>query len=120
MNSENLQPPWKPGESGNPKGRPPGKSFKDVLAYLLDRKVGKELQTDVDVAFEAEYGRPMTHRESTAWQQVVKANAGDTRAFMALADRAEGKPAQPIESSGNVTLVVSEKFRPKKPEGDDG
>lgn len=110
---------FKEGNPGGP-GRPPGKSFKAVLAYLLDRKLDKALQADVDAAFEAEYGRPMTHRESVAWRQVVKANDGDTRAFIALTDRAEGKPSQPVETSGNVTLIVPEWALPKKPTNNGG
>jgi len=35
-NEQNLRPPWKKGESGNPKGRPKKKSVEDYVEALLD------------------------------------------------------------------------------------
>lgn len=32
----NLRPPWKPGQSGNPKGRPKGRRLTDILREALD------------------------------------------------------------------------------------
>jgi len=33
---ENLRPPWRPGETGNPKGRPPSKPMKAALDAAAD------------------------------------------------------------------------------------
>jgi hypothetical protein len=33
----NLRPPWKPGQSGNPKGRPPKGDPRDPLSYAIMR-----------------------------------------------------------------------------------
>lgn len=35
-NTENLRPPWKPGQSGNPGGRPKGQSLTKILRDILD------------------------------------------------------------------------------------
>jgi len=35
---KNLKPRWKPGQSGNPAGRPPGKTWKQVLSELGEAK----------------------------------------------------------------------------------
>lgn len=40
-NPENLRPPWKPGESGNPKGRPKGRSITDRLRQIVEQDDGK-------------------------------------------------------------------------------
>jgi hypothetical protein len=32
---ENLRPPWKPGQSGNPKGRLPGRSFEELVGDAM-------------------------------------------------------------------------------------
>lgn len=43
-NNENLCPPWKKGESGNPNGRPRNRVKKDWLPKLFGRKRAKELK----------------------------------------------------------------------------
>jgi hypothetical protein len=41
-NPQNLRPPWKPGETGNPRGRPPRNRQIDDLLELLDETAGAE------------------------------------------------------------------------------
>lgn len=42
MNNQNLMPPWKPGQSGNPKGRPKNRVPKQ-LAVLFSQKTAKKM-----------------------------------------------------------------------------
>lgn len=37
-NPQNLRPPWKPGQSGNPGGRPKGRSCTAILNRILDEE----------------------------------------------------------------------------------
>jgi len=44
----NLRPPWKPGESGNPKGSKPRRKVEDVVLQLLDVEIDEEGTQRVD------------------------------------------------------------------------
>ena len=74
---QNLKP-FKPGQSGNPGGRP-----KKDLASIIASEVFAE------------------NPESIKAGLVKKLQHGDPAAFKALADRAFGRPPQPVEHSGN-------------------
>ena len=90
---DNLKPAQE-GEVRNPKGRPKGsKSSATIIKKWLK---AKEEGTD-----------PITKKKKKLSQldiiilkQLVKARKGDTKAFVALLDRAEGKPKQLNEHSG--------------------
>ena len=72
---------FKPGQSGNPGGRPKqGWSWGDLLQKALE--------------LEAKDGRPQ--KEHVAEMMVKKAMTGDARAFEVIADRMEGKPRQNV------------------------
>lgn len=80
---------WKPGQSGNPGGRPKWKPLTQALQELIDE-------------------RPELMRE-LAKSLVVKAGKGDVSAFNTIFDRLEGKVAQSIGGSteiGPVKLIV--------------
>lgn len=69
---ENLRP-WKPGQSGNPSGRPKTKQVRDALQKLID-------ELGLEPAVRAIY---------------TKACEGDVGAFKEVADRLDGKVTQP-------------------------
>jgi len=82
-NTQNLKPAWKPGQSGNVKGRPKKKlCLTDVL---------REYSTAKDA----------TDGETRLYRLVVKvwemALSGDMAAINFIADRLEGKPRQALE-----------------------
>ena len=81
----NLRPFVK-GQSGNPKGRP----VKPLSDKLLDKLVRKR------------------HAEASAIAQAIidKAKTGDVAAFVAIADRVEGKPVQRVEGEQSITITV--------------
>jgi CO/xanthine dehydrogenase Mo-binding subunit len=74
--SGNLKP-WKPGQSGNPGGRP-----KRDLAAEIARAIFEENSEAITSALAAELKK------------------GNAKVFAALADRAYGKPRQQIEWMG--------------------
>lgn len=102
---------WKPGQSGNPKGRPKRRTITEELCKLLDQpdETGKQ-----------------------GWQQVAElllrlAKEGDRAMLKDLVDRTDGKPKQTVELGGiedqplGITIVRPEKNgsdgRDDKPNG---
>lgn len=89
-NPENLMPPWKPGESGNPKGLPKGtKWLKTRLRELLEHGgLG-------DKVLEA---------------LIKKAQKGDVLAIREILDRIDGKVSQEVEQktehTGGITIKI--------------
>jgi len=77
---------WKPGQSGNPAGRP--KSITISEAYR--RELAKLDPDD-------KHGR--TFAEVLAEQIIIKAKGGDVQAVRELTDRTEGKPRQTVTLS---------------------
>jgi hypothetical protein len=77
----NLRPPFKPGQSGNPGGRPKRRLIDEALTELL-------LTEDSKIA------------EAIARALVRKAKRGDLRAIQLTAERVQGKPKQAMELSG--------------------
>lgn len=73
-----------PGQSGNPGGRPKKKPFTDALLQILSEK-------------------PSEAKEVVQGLLNI-AKAGDSSAFKALADRAEGKVLQGIRMEGELGL----------------
>jgi hypothetical protein len=55
-NLQNLKPPWKKGQSGNPKGRPPGKSYSGLLRYVSTRDKLAIVQKMVELAMRGNIG----------------------------------------------------------------
>ena len=73
--------PFKPGRSGNPKGRPKKeKCIPDIL-----NKLG-------DIIVKTEEGNKITQRELILLQVYGKALGGDQWSIQFIADRTEGKP----------------------------
>ena len=78
---------FKPGQSGNPGGRPKKSPLADACRELLNNPVPEDPS-----------GR--TYAEAIAEQLAERALAGDIRAVREIADRAEGKTRMPMELSG--------------------
>lgn len=101
MGKENNRPPdpkpenlFKPGQSGNPKGRPKG--IKDIRCQIRDIMTRTTIIKD-----------PITGKEKKVKisqvlinAQISKAIKGDTKAFAAIVDRLEGKPVQQLQHTG--------------------
>ena len=88
--SSNLRP-WRKGQSGNPKGRPPLPDIREALADVLAEPVA---------------GTPSLYAVLRALRD--RAVAGDVRAAEVLLDRCFGKPTQrtDVTTHGESLRVV--------------
>ena len=90
----NLKAPWKPGQSGNPKGRPPDKERKAIthaLRELLESGVDKQ-----DLA---------KQMAQVAYTQAI---GGDFRFWNAIVERLDGKVADQVQSEQAHIVVTYE------------
>jgi hypothetical protein len=103
-NEENLIP-FKPGQSGNPKGRPKGaKSRSTVIKRWLEAMdKGKNPMTG-----EVE---EMSVEDKMTLALIGKALKGDTQAYKALMDSAYGQPKQEIENTGQSEVITRIKWK---------
>ena len=92
---ENLSP-WKPGQSGNPGGRPKNRPISDELERLL--------------AQEAPNSSGKTWAVVIAEALLRKARKGDARAIAELANRVEGKPHQSLAVDVDANLGLAERI----------
>lgn len=74
---------WKPGVSGNPSGRPASQTLSKACRFILSEIVPGM--------------NGVTYAEAIARRLADKALEGDVRAAAELAERAEGRPSQPID-----------------------
>ncbi len=87
---ENLKPPWKAGQSGNPKGRPATKPFKTALLKAVNKAMGDE-----------------TKLKEIANALVKQALKGNVQAIKEIGDRLDGK-AVALVGSDDERPVISE------------
>jgi hypothetical protein len=103
---------FKPGESGNPNGRPKGTRNRSTIA-----REWLEVQQSIK--------NPITGQNEILQQQdimtlalIKKANEGDVNAFKELMDSAYGKLSQTLTHEGNpeqpVVFELDPKFRSQK------
>jgi len=85
-------PNWKPGVSGNPKGRPPkGSSFAEIL-----RRIGEE-----------EFKDQMSKMEAISRKLWAEASKGESWAIREIFDRIDGKPKQIVDqTTRNVNVSI--------------
>lgn len=89
---ENLRPPFKPGESGNPNGRPLGQRnyatiYREALLKLakINDKTPEELEEEI------------------LSKGLLSARSGDYRFYKDIQDRLHGTATQVVESTIKVT-----------------
>jgi hypothetical protein len=80
QNSGGTLKPWRPGQSGNPGGRPKTRPFKDALEAALE---------------EAGEDGPALLTIARALRD--KAKAGDLQSIKEIGDRLDGRPVQQLE-----------------------
>ncbi|MGB9242890.1 MAG: DUF5681 domain-containing protein [Candidatus Acidiferrales bacterium] len=82
---QNLRPPWKPGESGNPSGRPKNRPISDFYAEVAQRPVPEKLRRTLGLA------RGATFAEAQTVSLFIAASNGDVRAAREIREGIEGK-----------------------------
>jgi aromatic ring-opening dioxygenase LigB subunit len=75
-----IEKQWKPGQSGNPGGRPKKKLVDEALLELLEAADSKEA---IEIA-----------------KKLIEKAKEDTKAAQLVAERTQGKPSQKVEVSG--------------------
>ena len=80
--------PWKPGQSGNPGGRP----RRDAISAALRQQLAIQASDDRSVA------------DVVAAALIKRALRGDVRAIREVADRTEGRPRQQLEIETRATV----------------
>ena len=87
----NLKP-WKPGQSGNLKGRPKAKYvFSDCLRAIAQQKVKGKAKR-----------QGLTHMQSMALTAFERAEAGNIEAIKLVVERTEGKVPDSLQLTGNM------------------
>jgi Family of unknown function (DUF5681) len=102
---------WKPGESGNPKGKKPG--------TLKEKPYREALRMEIAAA------EDFKDLRSIARAHLEKARSGDMAAIKELADRLDGRPAQdasvsiehrrPEELTNEELMAIAASGLPTKP-----
>ncbi len=98
-NPGNLLPPWKPGQSGNPSGRPKRKPISDRYAILADMKMPDEMRRKLQMPEGSTFG------DAVAFRIFMGALKGAPASAREIREAIEGKAAQRIDvTSGGKTL----------------
>ena len=84
-----LHSRFKPGQSGNPSGRPRGRSITAELRKMLDQGLGGK--------------DPATAMARIAYQRALK---GDWKFWNSIVERVDGKVPDRAESPGTVKVIV--------------
>jgi hypothetical protein len=106
-NVENIIPhQYKPGESGNPGGRPKKLPITDHMTEQLGRCIPETMRAKLPAGFADLYGEQACLAELIAFRLILEAAQGNLKALAAVLDRVEGKPTQGIGGSGKAEEPV--------------
>lgn len=115
-NTSGLKKPWKPGQSGNPKGRPRDPA-KEMLEAALGKKGARKFvrltkanKDDIDsilesattdfLMFVAKWDGAITYAKGRALALLNDMKNGRTTTIDKLRERQYGKPVQKVELTG--------------------
>lgn len=90
---KNLRPPFKPGQSGNPKGRPKKLPVTEIYQKILNKSASKK------------------EIEEIVWKMLRGGRMSAMLQLKEMAERVEGKVSQHMELSGEVTMTLSERMQ---------
>src|SRR5258706_16106157 len=108
----NLRPvSWKPGQSGNPAGKPKGIPN---AATRYQRQLNMVEHVKKPVSGEIE---DFTVAEILDMQQMKKAREGESRAYKEVMDRLEGTPRQSVDMTSNGTPIVFSELLKEEEDG---
>jgi hypothetical protein len=95
---------WKPGQSGNPGGRPRKTSVSDAYARHIDSPLPDTIRLKLRLR------KGATWADAMALGQLHSAVKGKTDAAREIADRLEGRARQPVDVSGGITVGLAERI----------
>jgi hypothetical protein len=95
---ENLHAPWKPGESGNPSGRPKRRPISDRYEAFAELELPAEWKKKLRLPTSI-LRKIKTLGDLQVLAQFQGALKGKTEAAREIADRIEGKATQRIEAA---------------------
>jgi Family of unknown function (DUF5681) len=90
-NKGNLRPPWKPGESGNPSGRPKRRPITDCYIQMAREKMPPELCKQLGMKVGS------TFAQAVARGQFFKAIKGEVRNASEIREAIEGNATQRVK-----------------------
>ena len=102
-NTEGLKAPWKPGQSGNPNGRPKKENtYSDTLREILESKSIKIKYTYTDKNGDTQIKHVQVTSDKNMYHgiaaaQISEALAGNVQAQKEIIDRIQGKAPQGID-----------------------
>jgi hypothetical protein len=103
-----LRPAWKPGQSGNPKGRPTlGKDIPGILRAIGELNASPQAIQTLVKYFPEQKEKLLTlnNRDTVLWRAYLDAEFGDRYSRDFVAERTEGKVREYIDiSSGDKEL----------------
>lgn len=116
-NSKNLQPPWQPGQSGNPKGRPKNRVINSWLPACFGKKRTRQMEeltpdeintierrllvaSTNELATLAQYDDAPSYAKNLAMAILFDTKHGKTATIDKLRERQYGKTVQKIELTG--------------------
>lgn len=106
-NVENLKPhQFKPGESGNPGGRPKRLPITDRLLDQLEKPLPARMKASLPELFAEVYGADPTFTDLLAFRLIEASGKGNLKALALLLDRVEGKVPQNVGLSGESAEPV--------------
>jgi hypothetical protein len=91
---------FKPGQSGNPGGRPKKLPITDYVIWQLEKPIPAAMKEKLPPLFTEVCGEDATFGQMLAFKLVAEAAKGDMKAMNAILDRAEGKVRQNVGLSG--------------------
>lgn len=95
---------FKPGQSGNPGGRPRKQPITEYLIDQLDQPIPETMKTQLSPIFVEVYGTEATFGQVLAFKLVTQGLRGDMQAAREILDRVEGKVTKKVEHGGRLTL----------------
>ena len=92
---------FKPGQSGNPGGRPKKLPITDYLKEQLAAPIPESMRAKLPPVFVEVYGPDASFGQMLAFKLIQQAARGDMQAASMILERTEGRVTQKIAGEGN-------------------
>jgi len=113
--TDHLKPPWKPGESGNPNGRPPGITGRKTMATVV-----REMLEDEEFEIKFKNGETRKWPAKIITEVLVrKAASGDVQAYNALVKSGYGDKVDVTTQGDKISQPVVYLPSREEPNGND-